>query len=443
MHWIFRRICAPGLLLLLTACNLPGSPASAPALATDAPPVTLSTASPTPAPEAWFIDLQSGASLAAELHPASGLPRVTTRVGLIQEERIGRSPGYLALDADGIQVARIDMAHLEQVQETEFAWTAWHGNGPYRLTLYKFNRTGRVLSRQEMTVQVTGIPEQTASIRERFVEAYQQYFGLALSDPVFLHYNNENPEESEWNQWISTAYIGDSLYVIYFYDESDVLGTMDKPLNQGLNCACRPAGRYRVLVVVVDYGNTGIDPQEAMDKVSMASQEANQRWVEFSSQAGLTEPILALETSVVFAPAPPVPGQVLTAAQVLALTGQDPARFDILAEVDLDFNILTAHSYGGGGVALMNACRPEGSQGVNMLVGISSAENLPDMARALFDHELIHIFGWAHTWPDGDGSAPAQLNQGRWFPYALFGWTDSDQDGNLEILSEAPYGYQP
>ncbi|MBI4732310.1 MAG: hypothetical protein HY781_09355 [Chloroflexi bacterium] len=368
---------------------------------------------------------------------------ITTQVGFINDEESGRSSRYIVLDADGIQVARVRLIYLPGATETVFTWTAWHGNGWYHLDLYKINQKGTILGQQGINVNVADIPEELPTVPERFQAAYQQYFGLSLSSPAFAHFNQDNPEETKWNLWTSAVYLDDTLYKVYFYDESNITGTNAQSLSSGEYSVCQPRGNYKILLVIVDYGNTSITPDAATEKHIAAEQAANQRWVEYSSGLGLAEPILQTETTITYLAAPPVPGELVTAEQVRSLTGYDPSDFDILAEVDLDVAIRVPQKHGGGGVAFMGGCKPEGSQAVNMIVGISNRDDLTNMAAALYDHELIHLFGWVHSWPDGDGSGPAQLNEGHWFPFKLFGWTDTNDDGIIEILSDLPYGYQP
>jgi hypothetical protein len=436
------------ILLAFTACSLPL--AESPGTTEGAPPASSVEATlthtprpptATPAPQVWFIDIQEGDTLTAELHPDSGIPMVRVEVGFTPDT--SRFPRYLTLDADGMQVGRVKYDYLDQTTSTTFNWTAWHGNGAYRLELNKFSYNGNVLSSQTVNITVTGIPDDVPTVEEHFEAAYLQFFGLHLDSPAFVHFIDENPERSMYNSWQSAAYISDMFYRVYFYDESNVTGTNMKSLVTGDYNVCRPAGDYKILAVVVDYGNTQIDHEKVSEKLIEAEEIANQRWMDYSASIGLTTPVLHTETTVATLDVPPVPGELVSAEQVKALTGYDPADFDILAEVDLDRLSRVPHEYGGGGVAFMGACRPEGTDKVNMIVGIKYPDDVTDMTAALYDHEMIHVFGWAHEWPDGDGSGVAQMNEGHWFPYKLFGWTDTDGDGVIEILSDHPYGLKP
>jgi hypothetical protein len=446
------------LLAALLACNLPNTQHPAPSVEPDTATPLASTLSPTPrpptstpTPQAWFIDVQDGQVLTAELHPDSRLPMVSLQIGLAPDN--SGMARYFVLDADGMQVARVQNTFLDKAAaSTTFNWTAWHGNGAYRLDLYKIDYGGRLLSQQTIHINVTGIPDDAPTLAQRFQAAYLQYFGLHLTSPVFTHFMVENPGVSNLNRWISTAYIGDRFYWTYFYDE------IDSPMGYSTNLGgdgstyCRPAGDYRILLVLVDYGNTTIDHEKVLERLAASEAAANRRWSDYSASIGLTTPILRTETTQAYLEAPPSPGELLTVEQVKMLTGYDPADFDILVEVDLDLDNsvprTVAQTYGDSidryGYALLGACRPGGAGKVNIIIDFDQQQNMnKSVDWVVYDHELLHLFGWEHEWPNRDGSGPAQYNQLHPFPYTLFGWVDTNADGVIEILSDHPYGLLP
>ena len=446
------------ILAALLACNLPTAqhPGTSvePATATPLVPTLSPTLRPptsTPAPQVWFIDVQDGQVLTAELHPDSHLPMVSLQIGFAPDN--SGIASYFVLDADGMQVARVQNTFLDQAASTTFNWTAWHGNGTYRLDLYKIAYGGRILSQQTINISVTGIPDDVPTVAQRFQAAYLQYFGLHLTAPVFAHYMVENPELSNKNRWISTAYIGDTFYKILIFDEIDSTQWFWRPMVSmvpGSGSVCRPVGDYKILLMVVDYGNTAIDHEKVLEKLAASEAVANQRWSDYSTSLGLAAPVMHIETTQAYLEAPPSPGKLLTVEQVKSLTGYDPADFDILVEVDLDLNFdlnmmfpNNSYVYDPRGVALMGACQPGGTREVNIIVGIDQPKNVNAGIDLVYDHELVHLFGWEHEWPDRDGSGPAQYNQLHCFPYTLLGWTDTDGDGVIEILSAHPYGLLP
>jgi hypothetical protein len=447
------------LLAALLACNLPNTQHPAPSVEPDTATPLASTLSPTPrpptstpTPQAWFIDVQDGQVLTAELHPDSRLPMVSLQIGFKPDNSgIAR---YFVLDADGMQVARVQNTFLDKAAaSTTFNWTAWHGNGAYRLDLYKIDYGGRLLSQQTIDINVTGIPDDVPTLAQRFQAAYLQYFGLHLTAPVFAHYMVENPEVSNQNRWISAAYIGDMFYRVDIYDEIDKTNWTWRSLVGEGGSYCRPAGDYKILLVLVDYGNTTIDHEKVLERLAASEAAANQRWSDYSASIGLTTPILHTETTQTYLEAPPDLGEQLTVEQVKTLTGYDPADFDILVEVDLDLEMrvithVVAQGNGSSrdpyGVALLGACRPGGAGKVNIIVDIDQPKNVDAWINwVVYDHELLHLFGWEHEWPNRDGSGPAQYNQLHPFPYTLFGWVDTNADGVIEILSDHPYGLLP
>ena len=121
------------------------------------------------------------------------------------------------------------------------------------------------------------------------------------------------------------------------------------------------------------------------------------------------------------------------------MTGHDPTQFDLLAEVDLDAEESTLR----GGIAYLNWCHPSHPQGVNMGFGVDGRGSLELAGFSLYEHELMHLMGWMHWWPDSDGSSLAQFSAGRHLPALLYGWTDTDGDGTIEIYDSTPYGLQP
>lgn len=396
------------------------------------------TPTSTPQPLGQIVGISDGATIAAQQYTESKFPYATLTLNVTDREQ------KITLDADGILVSRHDMLYTPGIEELHMNWIPWHGNGEYRLDITMFNYRGRVIEEQSITVFVEGIPPETPTIQDTIINLYRQYFNLALTHPIILHYSDPDPERSAWNQWVSVAYIDDRYYYLYLYDESGVSGHYSNSLNSGVNGVCRPRGEYKVLTLVVDYGNTGVDPAAAVEELEDAAEAANRRWAEYSTSIGMEMPILQIETTTVFLGAPPTPGDFTSVDVLESLTGYDPSQFDIIAQVDLDYNATAVWQYGTrGGIALYGGCVQGGPTHVNMGLAITYQNHLDSVGGALYEHELTHLFGWSHLWPDGDGSGIAQLNKGLWFPYSLFGWVDADGDGIPEILDSTPYGMMP
>jgi hypothetical protein len=349
----------------------------------------------------------------------------------------------IALEVDGLWVNRQLLDGSNPFNAT-LLWTPWHGNGDYQITIQALAPSdGSLLTSQTMNVKVDGIPESTPTVKERMIQVYQEQFGLTLTSPAFARYTKPGDYAVEESRWVSAAYIGDKLYEINIFDNGFV-GAMSYDLNAD-NGFCRPLGSFSMLVVFVDYGNTGLDPQAGMDAMAAFQKEANNVWAEYAQSVGLDEQILQidqLETALVTSP--PVPGQALTADEVRTLTGKYPANFDWLVEVDLDANNSMVGQYGGLGVSLLGGCLPGGSQRVNIAFNATDENLLLNSAPgSVFAHELEHGMGWQHWWPNGMANN-AGLGNPFWMPALLFGWTDTDGDGTIEILdATTPYGLVP
>jgi hypothetical protein len=216
--------------------------------------------------------------------------------------------------------------------------------------------------------------------------------------------------------------------------------------NNPPNGVCRPQGKYQILTVVVDHGNTNLAEEKVRDNLEKAVAEANQHWADFSASINLSEPILEIENTIAFVDMPEDSSDFLTLTQVEALTGHDPMQFDLLAEIDLDSqNRVIQTQTGGnyGGISYPGRCQPGGTRNVNMSVNIRNQTTLKYAGQALYEHELMHMLGWNHWWPVGDGSSTPIYSDGFILPHYLFGWIDTDGDGIIEIDDPTPYGLMP
>jgi hypothetical protein len=94
-------------------------------------------------------------------------------------------------------------------------------------------------------------------------------------------------------------------------------------------------------------------------------------------------------------------------------------------------------------MAWMHYCEPGGrTEDINMATAISTGGKI--LPEIIYGHELSHMFGWNHEWPLGFGDSESMFRLGtNAYPYLMFGWTDTDGDGVVEILDETPYGMTP
>lgn len=125
---------------------------------------------------------------------------------------------------------------------------------------------------------------------------YRERLGLTGS-PIFARFNASTYSPYKESRWVSTAYIGNHLYEIDILDN----GTITTPsyvINSDESVGfCRPSGTIRMLAVVVDYGNTGLDPMD-VEAALLAwywRGPLQQQWANTSLQIGPSEPVLQVE----------------------------------------------------------------------------------------------------------------------------------------------------
>lgn len=388
-----------------------------------------------------FADVSDGAVIVAAMDPATNLPVVETRVDIL-----GAAP-FLGLEADGLQVQMYDNTLAAAPTQAIFRWNPWHGNGEYTLALEALDWDNhRVLDSVAIRVEVTGIPNGTLTVQERFARIYRQNLGLNFTAPPFARYSKLFANELNEGRWVSAIYYNNKMYEAAIFDNGfESFRTYD--VASGDTGFCRPSGVLKLLIVIVDYGTVPYDLTTLTSLIAEAGRISNQRWLDYSTSIGLSAPILQVETTIAFAGPPVTAGETLTAEQILARTGYNTRDFHITAEVEIDANNSVAGEAGGVGISLGGGCHPAGSQRVNIAMSHRSSS---DDIRALvggsiYDHELIHAMGWMHWWPNGKADNLGWLDtRDAWMPYLLFGWTDTDGDGVVEILdASTPYGLTP
>jgi hypothetical protein len=349
----------------------------------------------------------------------------------------------VGLEADGLLVGIHTDRRVTAQDQVEFDWSPWHGNGRYTLNLQLLDwHNGTTPSSQVITIVVDGIPEDVLTVKSRFSELYRDHFRLVLTDPAFARFNASDRTAAEGSRWVSAAYIGNHLYEISILDNG-LIASRSYSLNSDEGAGfCRPAGKIRMLAVLVDYGNTDLDLMDAEAVLKEGLEEVRGRWIEYSHQIGLPAPIMDLELTTFAYGAPPQAGRYLTPEEIRSASGLDTADFDILAQIDLDKDNTTTGQYGGQGVSLGDGCRPSGSRGTNIAFNVRDRNSLETaLSNFVFAHELPHAMGWMHWWPNqvGDGLSWVSSSRG-WEPYLMFGWTDVDGDGIIEIQDPTPYG---
>jgi hypothetical protein len=392
-----------------------------------------------------FLSLSEGATLAAAVDPAGFAQAAVTL------EAAGDAVKDIILEADGLQVARAHNDSSVHPFRADLSWTPYHGNGKYTLTA--FARTADAaenhftpVANVSLSVEVEGIPAGAPSLRDRFVRLYSERFGLTVPIPPLARYIRPNPAALDPSRWVSVVYLGDHDYEIDLMDDGSVQTTRMavNHAEAGLATICRPMGILKMLVVFVDYGNTGIAQDQAFAALSAAQSESANWHQAYAAAHGLSAPLLQINTTPAFVSAPPVTGEFLTTDQIQSLAGFSTHDFDLVAQVDLDSGATLAAKYHGLGFTRYGGCLPGGSAQVNLFMTVQSTGDLDTgLYGSLLVHELSHNLGWQHWWPTGNGGANDQLiwnYDNSAFAPLFFGWTDVDGDGAIELFDSTPYG---
>ncbi len=385
-----------------------------------------------------FEGVTDGGTVSGAVDPLTGLPTATIRVASEDPTKA------IFLDADNILAGYYYMEGGSSYT-ADIPWTPWHGNGLYALDAYLMEWTsaaGTIIGRQTININVSGIPDGTPTVSERFSQLFLERYGFYPPNPAFTRYIRLFPDLLDPSQWVSAVYYGDYVYELRLMDDGEVSQFYTYTNFDHEYSICRSSGVIRMLAVIVDYGNTGVDPNIVLDDLYQSLARANQRWADHATSIGLAQPILQVELTTALAGGPSTPGQYLTVNEILARTGYDLSQFDVLTEIDLDRDNLTTGQYGGLGVSLTGGCRPSGPNRVNIGMNISSSE-FPEVGSSIFEHEFIHAMGWQHWWANENGGTPDWTRSGPyWMPVRMFGWVDLDGDGVIEIHDPTPYGIQ-
>ncbi|MGA3058076.1 MAG: hypothetical protein ABSE70_08615 [Candidatus Limnocylindrales bacterium] len=425
-------------------------------------PVTQSPAAPATAPPAGamqvrFVGLTDGGTAAATLD-AKGRPLLA-----VQIEVTGKAPLLVGLTANGLPAVDEGGRTLEAQNSggvvpflAEIAWSPPNGGGAYTLTATAMD-SDKNSAEATIHITVTGVPAFTlppALTREqalkRVTGLLQDTYKVNIPAPSLQRF--EFPTNPTRSRWIGAAYYKGTRYYVQVFDDGHVEwsnGPYADPAHRSTTGAytyCRPAGTYRVLVVFVDYGNTGTVKQDALAKVPVVVAWLNGLYADFATGQGFSSAPMRIEADAAYLGSPPVSGELLTGQQIRTLAGKDPSAYDFVMQIDLDAN----GTYGsrtapgamdpGGGWAL-EACGT-GKFGVtNIWSSVTGASELQGGLVMDFNHELSHMFGMMDDWPPRRAVAgPAGSTADDWIPYVMFGWTDTDGDGIREIVDTTPYG---
>lgn len=257
-------------------------------------------------------------------------------------------------------------------------------------------------------------PGNPAEIEEFIIQAYKEEFNLNLSNPAFVY-------SSDFDRYTSTAYYKQSLYRIYVLDNGNVLSQKTEPII--------PLGDISVLSIIVDYPNLRFG--ELKDNLWKDAQASiNDDHKQWASKLNLSDPLLQFSNSnLLIEPGRITDPSISVLRTVANENGYNANDFDIIAFIDLDLNSPS----GGFAVRKFNWVKMGWFYSEDQ-EGELTYEQLRGIAYGVYHHEIGHLFGWEHEWSDAKEedlfiTAPD-----------LFGWTDIDNDGIIEILDSEPYG---
>jgi hypothetical protein len=405
-----------------------------------------------------FVNLTDGGTAAAVLD-AKGLPRV-----VVQVQVTGKAPLFVELTVNGLPA--VDEGGREVVVQNkggvvpfvaEIPWLPAKGGGEYTLTATAMD-SDKNTAESTVHVSVTGVAASTpmppALTREqaasRVTQLIQDTYMVRLPAPSLQRFDfPTNPTRS---RWVGAAYYNGMRYYVQLFDDGHVEwsnGPYADPAHRsktGAYTYCRPAGTYRVLVVFVDYGNSGVVKSDALAQVPVVVAWLNGLYANFATGQGFSSAPMRVEADAAYINSPPAPGQLLTGQQIRTLTGKDPSTYDFTMQIDLDAQATVSTSQfpgtiePGGGLAL-EACGTGKFGAINIWSSVPNAAEVQGGLVMDFNHELSHMFGMMDDWPYLRGAAgPAGSVIDDWIPYVMFGWTDTDGDGIPEILDTTPYG---
>jgi hypothetical protein len=164
----------------------------------------------------------------------------------------------------------------------------------------------------------------------------------------------------------------------------------------------------------------------------MAQERTNREHAQFAAAQGMDAPIVVFDNTNVILPRSEVrePRSLRDVQVALRRRGTDLDQFDVLMIIDL------------------NPRAPEGGRGFPeqraLYVGNTGhwTTLLTELewgwiAATAYHHELGHVWGWDHDWSacESRGAFSSFITAP-----ALFGWTDTDGDGVIEINDPTPYG---
>ncbi len=451
------------LLLALSACNMPT--ATQPGATEGALPGGQDSAS---GMQVRFVNVSDGDSLQATM-AMSETDNIERPLVLLQVEVTGGVPVAVTLEANGFtaldesnHVSEISNPNSEAPFVGEMRWSPLNGAGEYELVATAMD-DDKQIAQATVHVTVTGVPaftptppplDQPAAVR-RISEIIQQNYGVNI--PASSVERFDFPNLPGRSRWFGSAFYNGTFYYLELFDDTHYTISTTEYANpahrssQAYYVFCKPAGLYKVLILFVDYGNVpGFDREGVLAQVPVMIAWVNQLYAGFTASQGLEAAPMRIEGDAAYIAPPPSPGNLLRTDEVRALTDFDPSAYDFVIEIDIDADNSFAQTHYpglftdvGGGLALQGCGAYEDPQvHVNIWSSLDDPGSLQGALSMDLTHEMSHLFGMFDNWafiPQGL-TLPNGTSGDDWIPYVMFGWTDTDGDGVIEILDPTPYG---
>ena len=289
-----RSAVTSGLLPLLSVILLGcGSAAPSTTAVVTASVATLPAASATPSAgpavlrisgtgmQVRFVNLTDGGTAAAT-QDSKGRPLVTVQIEVTGGVAFNVSltaNGLLAVDEGGHQLTAENKSGAVPFT-AEIAWSPLNGGGEYTLIATAMDANKNIAT-ATIHVTVTGVPHTTLppaltpdQARARVTNLIANEYKVTIPKPSLQRFDfPENPTRS---RWIGAAYYQGTRYYVSIFDDGHVEWANQTVLGSGpphdrMSTLCRPAGAFKVLVVFVDYGNTGIVKADALAQVPVVA----------------------------------------------------------------------------------------------------------------------------------------------------------------------------
>jgi hypothetical protein len=408
--------------------------------------------------EIAFVGLSDGDVIAGSLD-SSGQPLpIPVRIRVTGPVALG-----IGLSADELSVASIDNVAGETPFEVVVQWVPAWGAGAYLLEVGATTADKSGYASARIAVTVDGIPilarpaapPSRDEAAARIIALYQERFGIVVAAPALARKERHGVFT---DPWVSTAWIGSQFYQIDLFPDghdeswSAPVGRVADAKTQALPI-CRPEGILTLLAVFIDYGNLGATAADVLAAFDAATRRLNEIYAGYPRGPVSAQPILQMETrGAVIRPPEGRDDLYLSPSTIRALTGLDPAGYQLVAIVDLDAADTARHAYvtrpDFDTFGLASGCCPCADPGVDVWAGIDDPSQLfgddSRLLTTLLAHEVFHHFGYpgTHDWPCTQGARvdASDCCGSSEIPALFLGWIDTDGDGIPELLDPTPYG---